>query len=176
MRLAALSAGGADEAPAIPPSRVGRHRRSRPWWPFVVPLAVAALLVMLAFPGARHQLDVSLVRQPARYTTLAFVEPTALPTVIVAGKPLAFRFSVGNNEGSTVAYRYFVLATPSKKSSIFTGGSVAVREGRTRSVRVSAVPTCSGSPCRISVLLVNVESIDFNVKVTGVASHEGSRR
>jgi hypothetical protein len=158
-------------------SRRDRRRRSRRWWPFGTLVVVAVLAVSLALPFGRHQWAESLVRQPSPYTTLAFASPATLPTTLVDGQKVIFVFTVGNQESRNLVYRYLVQSSPSQVRAFggsFAGGSVAVSEGQSRSVRVAADPHCAGSPCRISVDLVNQdEAIDFNIQVTGIGSTKG---
>jgi hypothetical protein len=123
--------------------------------------------VTLVLPGGRHQWAESLIRQPSQYTTLAFADPTGLPKSVVSGNHLEFTFTVGNQEGRDLVYRYLVQSSPTKITAYggyFAVGSVAVPNGGSRRVAVSADPECAASPCRISVMLVgHAESIDFNV-------------
>lgn len=128
-------------------------------------------------PFGRHQWAESLIRQPSSYSTLAFADPAGLPTGVVSGETITFTFTVGNNESHNLVYRYLLASSPSKVTAFggsFGGGSVAVPKNGSRRVRVSADPKCAGSPCRISVDLVNpVEVVDFNVQVTGLAATPG---
>jgi len=137
-----------------------------------VVLVVVAIAVSLLLPVGRHQWAESLIRQPSPYTTLAFENPTALPTVLVAGHPVSFTFLVGNHETRDATYRYLVTCSPSKKA-FYAGGTVTVPMDRSRSVKVSDDPECSGSPCQISVVLVDyAETIAFNVRLTGITANE----
>ena len=134
---------------------------------------MVAIAVSLLLPVGRHQWAESLIRQPSPYTTLAFEDPTELPTVLVAGHPISFTFWVGNHELRDATYRYLVTSSPSKKP-FYAGGTLTVPMGRSRSVKVSDDPQCSGSPCQISVVLVDyAETITFNVQLTGIAASEG---
>ncbi|MGO9333417.1 MAG: hypothetical protein ACLQCU_05080 [Acidimicrobiales bacterium] len=139
----------------------------------MVLVVVVAIAISLLLPVGRHQWAESLIRQPSPYTTLAFEDPSGLPAVLVAGHPISFTFWVGNHELRDATYRYLVTSSPSKKV-FYAGGTLTVPMGRSRSVKVSDDPECSGSPCQISVVLVDyAEKIAFNVRLTGIAANEG---
>jgi hypothetical protein len=152
--------------------RSERRRRHRRLWPVVVPLVVVAVAVSLLVPASRHQWAESVIRQPSPYSSLAFVDPTGLPTAVASGQTLHFSFTIGNHESRSLVYQYFLKSSPSKVTGFggsFGGGSVAVPADQSRSVTVSADPECSGSPCRISVILpYHAEAVDFNIRVTGL--------
>jgi hypothetical protein len=153
------------------PSRRDRRRRSRRWWPFVLLVVGVFVVVSLVSPFGRHQWAESLVRQPSPYSSLAFVNPTALPNVVVPGQPVEFTFTVGNHESRNELYRYLVASSPSKLTVLggnFGAGSVTILAGQSRDVKVSADPQCAASPCKISVVLRgHAEAIDFIVQLPG---------
>lgn len=141
-------------------------------------LAVGLVVVVsLVVPSGRHQWAESLVRQPQPYSSLAFADPTALPTEVAHGKAVTFTFTIASHQSRNLVYPYFLKSSPSKIKGFggsFGGGSVAVPAGQSRRVRVHADPKCARSQCRISVALVgNGEVIDFNVRVTGSKSVAG---
>lgn len=142
--------------------------RRRRWWPVLAPLVAAALGVSLALPAGRHQWALSISRQPTRYTALSFNNAAALPTTATPDKPLNVSFSIGNNEGKAVEYRYLVSESPSGKSKTLYSAARAVAAGQTSRVALTVRPTCPSSPCEVEVSLPGYpETIDFFVTLTG---------
>jgi O-antigen/teichoic acid export membrane protein len=144
-----------------PPHRETARRR---WWPALTALAVTVVGISVVLPTGRHQWALSLFRQPIRYTALSFNEAQDLPATAIKGKAIRISFSVGNQEGHAVSYRYVVVASGGGSSRVLEESAKTVATGATW--RVSAVirPTCEGSPCRIEVTLPgHPEKIDFLV-------------
>jgi hypothetical protein len=171
------SAGEEDPTAGKRIPRRDRRRRSRRWWPFVLLGLGLIVALSLVVPFGRHQWAESLIRQPSAYTSVAFANPTGLPTAVVSGQALTFTFTVGNHEPRSLVYAFFLKSSPSNVIGFggsFGGGSVAVPAGRSRSVTVSVDPKCAGSPCRISVLLLGYPvTVDFNVRVAGLGATAG---
>jgi hypothetical protein len=159
------------------PSRRDRRRRSRRWWPLVLLVVGAFVVVSLVAPFGRHQWAESLVRQPSPYSSLAFVDATDLPTDLVPGQHVEFTFTIGNHESQDEVYRYLVASSPSKLTVLggnFGAGSVSIPAGQSRDVKVSADPQCAASPCTISVVLRgHAETIDFIVRLEASATTGG---
>jgi hypothetical protein len=138
----------------------------RPWWPFLVPLAVLMAGISLLSPAGRHQWALSLFRQPARYTVLFFDHPAALPATAEAGRPVRVSFTVGNREGRAVGYRYVMRVAGGSRSRIVGEASRTVAAGASWMVSTVVRPVCRTSPCRIQVSLPgHPETIDFLVAV-----------
>ncbi len=136
--------------------------RPRPWWPIVTAILVVIIAVSALVPAGRHQWALSLFRQPTPYTALSFDDPTSLPTAAKPGDSLAFTFSIANHEGHSLHYAYVVTSSPG--GSTPTTATTTVANGRTRAISVSVDPQCSGTPCRIRVMLpTQKQSIDFLV-------------
>jgi O-antigen/teichoic acid export membrane protein len=150
-----------------PPHRVaGRHHaaRKRRWWPALTALTVTAAGVSLALPGGRHQWALSLIRQPTRYTALSFDQAQALPATATKGEAIRFSFSVGNQEGHAVGYRYVLSASGGGSSRVLDESERTLAAGATWKVSAAVRPTCGSSPCRIEVTLPgHPEKIDFLV-------------
>jgi len=128
-----------------------------------VPLALLAAGASLLSPSGRHQWALSLFRQPARYTVLAFDRPSALPTPASVNAAITVSFMVGNHEGHEVTYRY-VLTSGGRRSRILAESTRAVAAGATWTVSAMVRPRCDVSPCRIKVALPgHPETIDFLV-------------
>jgi hypothetical protein len=143
-----------------------RGPRSKRWWPIVVPIAALGVGASLLSPAARHQWAISLFRQPTRYTTLSFNEAWELPAKAIKGKPVAVSFTVSNQEGRSVYYRYVLTQSDGRTSSILQSSARAVASGANWTVRTQVKPTCAKSPCQIKVALPgHPETIDFLLTV-----------
>jgi len=139
------------------------HRETgRRWWPALTAVAVMVVAVSLALPAGRHQWALSLFRQPARYTALSFNQAQDLPATAIKGEAVKFSFSVGNNEGHSVGYRYVLSASWGDRSRILGESAKTVAAGATWAVSTVVRPACDSSPCRIEVTLPgHPEKIDF---------------
>jgi hypothetical protein len=152
------------EASRLPRALFG-SRGHRRWWPVLTFLLVVAIGISLLFPGARHQWAVSILRQPTRYTVLYFDHPASLPHEARVSQTVRFSFTIVNDEGHPVDYRYVV-------GNVVGTGDPTEREVSTtrisargaRSISVSLRPACAASPCRIQVSLAGYpETIAFLV-------------
>ena len=136
----------------------GRRR----WWPAMTAVVVMAAGISVALPTGRHQWALSLFRQPIRYTALSFNQAQDLPATAIKGKAIKISFSVGNNEGHTVDYRYILTASGGSRSRILGESAKTVATGATWEVSALLRPSCDNSPCRIEVTLPgHPEKIDF---------------
>lgn len=137
---------------------------ARRWWPVLVPLAVLAIGVSLLLPAGRHQWALSLFRQPMRYTALSFNKAWALPTTAVINEPIAISFTIGNQEGRAMDYRYGIIESAGGISHTLGESTRIVAAGATWIVSTVIRPTCATSPCRVEVWLPgHPETIDFLV-------------
>jgi hypothetical protein len=157
---AVLGDSGSEEIP-------GRDQRqdqvgTRRWWPVLAPLAVLAVALSLLLPDGRHQWALSLFRQPTYYTALSFKDPSSLPVTAAKNRPITFAFSVGNQEGRPVRYRYILSVTRHGSSYVLGESTKTVAQGATWIVSAKVNPACDGSPCRIEISLPgHSERIDF---------------
>jgi hypothetical protein len=163
----------ADEVAAAPSMR-GAHRGSpsrlrafygppgrRRWWPSLTVLLVVAIGITLSFPAGRHQWDVSILRQPTRYTVLYFDHPASLPHQATANQTISFSFTIVNDEGRSVDYHYRVQTSPTDPPQE-QEASTTIPASRQEAISVSLRPACAASPCRIRISLAGYsESIDF---------------
>jgi hypothetical protein len=142
--------------------RLGRLRR----WPvMVVGVAVLAIAVSLAFPAGRHQWAVSIFRQPARYTALAFNYAWQMPTTATIGGRVDVFFTVTNEQGRAESYRYVLRQIAPGESQQLGHGVGTVAAGATWTVDTHIRPTCSVLPCEVQVALPGYpETIDFQFK------------
>jgi hypothetical protein len=151
-------------------------------------IAAIALAVSLLVPAGRHQWALSIFRQPARYTALAFRYGWELPTTAVSGNQMPISFTIGNQEGRALTYTYVIRESeppPLTFSRVLTTAARRLGPGKTWTVAIAVRPTCVVSPCRIQVSVPHHrERIDLLVTVTGAEhkrhgkkpSHRSSRR
>lgn len=154
--------------------------RRRSWWRLTAAIAALALAASLLLPVGRHEWALSLIRQPTRYTALAFKYAWLLPANATIDARIPVFFTVANQEGSTQRYRYVVREIdPLGNSRTLGGADITVAAGATGTVDTSVRPTCSLSPCQIQVSLPgHQETIDFDVVLTASTRkhRRGNRR
>src|SRR6202043_191051 len=125
-------------------------------------------------PAGRHEWALTLFRQPARYSVLAFNHAAALPAAAAIGEPIAVSFTVGNEEGHAADYRYVISAAGGRSSRILGESAKSVAAGATWTVTTAIRPACGTARCRIEVSLPgHPETIDFLValKAPGADRH-----
>jgi hypothetical protein len=104
----------------------------------------------------------SLGRQPTPYTQLGFTNASSLPTTGVAGKGIPVSFTITNDEGRQVSYRYVVASGSGTKLTALSSGTTALAAGASWNVGIVVVPKCAAASCRVQVSLPEQnESIDF---------------
>jgi len=125
----------------------------RRWWPVLGPFAAIALVISLLLPGSRHQWALSIFRQPARYTALSFNEAWELPATANRGSKIPISFTIGNQEGRTLTYRYVVTESdPLNLSQSMATAARTLGPGSAWTVSIDVKATCSlVPPCRIQV-------------------------
>jgi hypothetical protein len=127
-------------------------------------LAVLAIAASLFIPAGRHQWEISLFRQPTRYTALFFNHAGALPAAIAARQPLPVSFTVANHEGRPVVYKYILSAGAGRGQQVLRESTKAVPAGSAWTVVAKVRLKCR--QCRIEVTLPgHSETIDFLVRV-----------
>lgn len=132
----------------------------------MIPLILLAVGASLLTPAGRHQWALSLIRQPTRYTVLYFDDAANLPPTVVANRPLKVSFTVTNDEGHIMSYRYVLSATSSGISHVLHESTKTLAAGAEWTVVTVIRPACRASPCRIKVSLPgHPEAIDFLIKV-----------
>lgn len=160
-----------DTDPHDLPDETPRRRR---WWPVIVPVVLVLLTVSLLSGAGRRQWALSLVQQPTRFTALFFNDPAALPSAAVAGQLLPVSFSIANNEGRTVGYRYVITESSAAGSSVLKTAAGTVGDGRTLAISTVIRPSCARSPCRIEISLPgHPEKIDFRLALFGLGPAAG---
>lgn len=154
-----------------------REPAPRRLWPIFVPLAVVAIAVSLLLPAGRHQWALSLIRQPTPYTALSFNRAWALPSSAVTNQLMPISFTVANEEGRAINYRYVVTESDYGVSKTLGGSSKIVDSGTTWTVSTVVRPSCAYSPCQIQVSLPgHPEKIDFLVNLTAKTENSAAKR
>lgn len=140
---------------------------TRRWWPVLVPLVLLTVIISLLLPWGRHQWALALIRQPTPYTAMSFSDASALPTTDIRGQPITLAFAVSNHEGNVVSYHYVVTQQAIGKAQTLTEASRTVSPNTTWSVSTRVIPSCSSSPCRLTVSLSgHPETIDLLLTLT----------
>jgi D-inositol-3-phosphate glycosyltransferase len=139
--------------------------RARWYWRVLAGAAGLAAAISLLVPAGRHQWALSLLRQPTPYTALFFDRAAGLQARVSAGQPVHFGFTVGNQEGRAMRYRYVVSAYPVGsfgRPRPLAESAKLVPAGSSWSVSVTVRPDCGSAPCRVQVSLPgHPETIDF---------------
>jgi hypothetical protein len=153
---------------------------ARPRWLLMVLAAVAVVGVgtSLLFPSARHQWALSIFRQPTRYTALSFNQAWALPSRAIVNEPIRISFTIDNQEGHTLNYRYILReAGPITPSRVLRSATKNIADGVAWSVSLVIHPSCMISPCRIEISLPgHPETIYFLVSLTGAKGQQPARK
>ena len=140
-------------------------RRKAPL-PLYIGIGLVAILTLIAAAAAvskqfRHQLALSIVRQPTPYTQLYFPHPGTLPGKLKVDRKNTFQFAIVNDENLAVRYTYIVLFDDSKSRRVSTA-TVTVSNGQTVTPSVTVIPRERKSRYQISVTLKGMnQSIHF---------------
>ena len=141
-----------------------RHRKTR--LPLYFGGGVIAILILIVAVAAlskqfRHQLALSLVRQPTPYTQLYFPHLGALPDKLKVNQKNTFEFTIVNNEGRTFRYTY-IVASDDSKSHLRSTGVVTINNGHSVTRSVAVIPKDHKSRYQIGVTLKGInQSIHF---------------
>jgi hypothetical protein len=149
---------------------------SRPRWRAVIAVAAAVLIgTSVLLPAGRHQWALSLFRQPARYTALAFRYAWLLPSVSTSRARIPLFFTISNQEGRPVRYQYVLRQVdPLGNEQTLSTASDVIPSGATWTVDTSVRPYCNLSPCRVEVVLPGYpEKINFLVVLKAQAHRAG---
>jgi hypothetical protein len=125
---------------------------------------VAAVLILatLLSPWVRNEWALSLGRRDSSYTQLGFTDAAALPATIARGKSVPVSFVVINDEGKNMSYEYVVQSGSGSKLETLKTATKDLTSGESWDVRITVVPKCADSDCRIKVSLPQqAESVDF---------------
>jgi hypothetical protein len=156
------------------PSAASESRRPRRW-PMLAAAAVIAIGISLLFPAGRHQWALSIIRQPTHYTVLFFNRSWTLPTTAAFDSRVPLSFTIGNQQGRALNYRYVLRQIDQLGASAPLTAEKEIASGASWTVSAVVYPTCSVSPCTIEVSLPgHPETIDFLMTLTpAVPSHAG---
>ena len=125
-------------------------------------LAIALAVASFLSPSIRHEWSLSLQRQPTPYTQLGFTNAASLPATGVPGKGIPVSFTITNDEGKQVSYRYVVASGSGTTLTTISSGSTVIAAGHSFGVGIVVVPKCAAASCRVQVSLPEQgESIDF---------------
>jgi hypothetical protein len=144
-----------------PPSR-----KDTPWR-LVVGIGLAVVLVILGVATAyskqfRHQIAISIVRQPTPYTQLYFTSPAALSEKLKVDQKNNFEFTIENDEARTYHYTYVVTLEDSRSHLVVSKTSVTMSNGDRVTRVVTVVPKDRKSTYLITITLEGMnQSIHF---------------
>lgn len=125
-------------------------------------LAIAIAAASFLSPWARHEWSMSLQRQPTPYTQLGFTNAASLPATGVPGKGIPVSFTITNDEGKQVSYRYVVASGSGTTLTTISSGTTDIAAGQSSGVSIVVVPKCAAASCQVQVSLPEQnESIDF---------------
>ncbi len=125
-------------------------------------ISAIVIVATMMSPYIRHEWKLALFRQSTPYTELAFYRPASLPVTWTRGEGLEVAFTITNEEGSAVSYRYVVASGSSAKLESLTSATQTVPPGSMWLVNVVVVPKCARAACRVQVSLPRQgEKIDF---------------
>lgn len=145
-------------------SRVPEREKPRwAWWLSGTGVLVAiSIIATMYFPWVRHQWSLSLFRHDDPYTQLAFNQPNTLPAKASPGHEILVSFSITNDEGKAVSYRYVVASGSGAELKTLRTASRTVAAGATWTVASPLVPKCQTTICRVRVSLPQQgEKIEF---------------
>jgi hypothetical protein len=141
--------------------------RSKAPLPLYIGIGLVTILILVAAAAAlskqfRHQLALSIVRQPTPYTQLYFPHPGTLPGKLKVDRKNTFQFAIVNDENRAVRYTYIVVLLHGSKSRHVSTATVTVSNGKTVTPSVTVVPKERTSRYQISVTLEGMnQSIHF---------------
>jgi hypothetical protein len=144
----------------------GPSRKNSPWR-LAIGLCLAVALVILGFaivyPSQfKHQIEISIVRQPTPYTQLYFTRPATLSGKLNFNQKNSFNFTIENDEGRAYRYTYIVTVDDTKSHLTISQESVTVGNGGRATRIVTLVPKDRKSKYLITVTLVGMnQSIHF---------------
>ena len=137
-------------------------------------LAIALAAASFLSPWVRHEWSLSLQRQPTPYTQLGFTNAASLPTTGVRGKGIPVSFTITNDEGKQISYRYVVASGSGTTLTAINTGTTVIAAGHSWGVGIVVVPKCAATSCQVQVSLPEQnESIDFMLTYPAQSGKKG---
>lgn len=128
-------------------------------------MSLAALIGSLAifFPSQfKHQIEISLVRQPTAYTELFFTHPELIPEKLHVDRRTSFEFTIANRGSTTEKYEYIVTMERGKSDSVVAEGRVSVANNQQVTRIISVEPDIRHMRYLVNVVLSGIsQSIHF---------------
>jgi len=143
-----------------------RSGRGRFAWRTAFAIALVGFVnAAVLSPWFRHEVEVSVARQPTPFTELYVNDHTALPSHVPPGASATFRFTIANHEGSDLAYPYTVTISGATGTAEVQQGTVLVRDAGSSGVDVAFTPAAGVGASEVKVQLVGrTESLHFEVQ------------
>lgn len=130
-------------------------------------LAIAITVVGVVDGSVRHQLALSVVRQPDKYIELAFVNPLNLPEAQPAHRPMIFRFDLVAHGGEPAQTTYVISLSVAGKILQSQRRSVTTPEKTRVTVDGSLVAPDVGESYTVTVSLPsNGQHVEFHGRTT----------
>ena len=138
----------ADRPPALKPAP----------WRLIIGICLAVALVIvgaaIAYPSQfKHQLELSIVRQPTPYTQLYFTSPSALSSKLRVDQKNNFEFTIENDEARTYQYTYTVTLADFRSHLVVTTASLTLGNGDRATQIATVTPKDRKSKYLITVAL-----------------------
>jgi hypothetical protein len=125
-------------------------------------VGVVGIFAIVSPSQFRHQLEISVARQPNPYTQLYFTHPTALPKELKIDHVNTFAFTVINDQGHSATYRYIVTMTRAKSQTVVSTGYLTIGNNQQITRTVEVEPKSKRSQYLIKVTLSGtVDVIQF---------------
>jgi hypothetical protein len=132
------------DLPRTPDTRHSQAPRRKTSAPLYLGIGLA-VFVLVATAAAliskplRHQIAISIVRQPTTYTQLYFSQAETLPKLLTVDKKNTIDFTIVNDENRTYRYTYTVTLADSRSHSVVSTETVSIGtgDGVTRPVTVT---------------------------------------
>jgi hypothetical protein len=138
------------------------HRKAR-WWGVLLLIVVVMLAAGIGQTRPGHAIleKVGLFKEPASYTSLAFMHPTSLPVQLMSKQAAAVSFIIRNNSGISSDYQWSVSLVQGQRVRRVAAGRISVISGHATAITSSARISCAQGKVRIVVSLVKpAEHID----------------
>lgn len=125
---------------------------------FILAAAVASMLSK----SLRHQIALSIVRQPTPYTQLYFSHAGTLPEQLKIDQKNTFDFTIANDESRAYRYTYTVTLDDSRSHSVVSTETVTIDDGGDVTRPVTVVPKDHKAKYLVTIALEGMnQSIHF---------------